>query len=234
MQIPALDRRVRFDERSRSYGIAPFVAGTPRRKTIWRMPKNFPLNQGTEGACVGFGWSGELACEPIVIPADKDRAMRIYRLAREVDQAAGLNFPDGASLLAGAQVCKSNNWIIGYRWAFGIQDVIDTLCAKGPVLLGIPWYESMYTPEYNGLIRVNGQIAGGHCILATGYWPDHPQLGNVIELTNSWGRSYGIEGRGYIREIDLAALLKQDGEACIATDVTPGPKPWWMRFLEKW
>lgn len=235
MQIRSLNRQIKFDDRSRDHAIRPFLGSVTRKKQIWTMPGNFPLNQGREGACVGFGWAAELACDPVRIPATQDFASLLYQSARDEDAKTGYRYPDGASVLGGAQACKNRGYISGYRWAFGIDDVIDTLVAKGPVVLGINWYDGMYETAQDGLVIVNGPCVGGHCILATGYWPNHPVFHtDVIQWTNSWGANYGENGKGYIRVSDLDMLLQQQGEACIATDVAPQPKrPWWVRLLDR-
>jgi len=115
--------------------------------------------------------------------------------------------------------------ITGYRWAFGINDVIDTLIVKGPVVLGINWHEDMYETQPDGLVTVGGRLVGGHAILAHGFWPGHPQHGDVIVWTNSWGPSYGRNGTGYIRVADLDRLLQNNGEACVATDARVKTSP---------
>lgn len=219
---PQLDRRIAFDERSRAYGIRPFVAGTKLQKTLWTIPRTLPLNQGTEGACVGFGWAALLGVGPIYNVADNRFARAFYEDARREDQRNGVDFPDGASVLAGARVARSRGLISGYKWAFGIADVIATICGKGPVVLGLPWYEGMYETDSRGLVSVNGSLVGGHCITATGYWPQHPIFGgDVVQWINSWGSGYGLRGVGYIRTMELAYLLKQDGEAVIANEIAP-------------
>ncbi len=191
------------------------------------VPEPLPLNQRTEGACVGFGWSAQLAVGPIHNPTDNVYAQDYYRSAVHVDRAAGRYWAVGASVLAGAQVARRRKVITGYRWAFGIDDVIDTLVVKGPVLLGLNWYDSMYRTRPDGRVRVDGSIVGGHCILATGYIHLHPRWGGSwIEWVNSWGPTYGVDGKGYIRATDLGDLLQQSGEACIADEVQPRrPEP---------
>jgi hypothetical protein len=210
------------------------VAGVTRKRMIWNLPKSFPLNQGQEGACVGFGWSAELACDPVQIPASNSSAFKLYEAARAQDQLMGNDFGDGASVLAGVKACQQLGWVSSYRWAMGIDDVVDTLCARGPVVLGINWYDGMYETEEAGRVRLNGQLVGGHCILATGYIPEHPVWGgNWVQWTNSWGKTYGVNGRGYISVDDLSRLLQENGEAVVAMDVMPKPKvPWWQRLLD--
>lgn len=189
---------------------------------MWKIPRPLPLNQGAEGACVGFGWSGQLSVGPIFNKTNNAYAKDYYTWARAIDKLAGNVFAEGASVLAGAKVAKNRGLISGYRWAFGINDVIDTIIAKGPVVLGIPWYDSMYGTLNDGRIEVNGPQVGGHCILAVGYYPNHLAWGgNWIALLNSWGRTYGVNGIGWVRDSDLSMLLQNDGEAVIADEIDP-------------
>ncbi|HJP04610.1 MAG: hypothetical protein QGH46_04280 [Gammaproteobacteria bacterium] len=54
-----MDRVIEFDERSRDY---PLRRRARRRSYTWRCDKY--LNQGEEGACVGFSIGHELAARP--------------------------------------------------------------------------------------------------------------------------------------------------------------------------
>jgi hypothetical protein len=217
---PILDRVEHFDDRSRNYAISDLLAPAPveRRQQIWT-PRASPLDQGREGACVGFAFSGELAALPWKYEVDNAFAITLYQQAREQDRAMGNNWAAGASLLAGAKACQSRGLIGEYRWAFGVDDVINTLISHGPVILGIPWLSDMYETSQYGLVKVSGQQVGGHAIMANGYLPAHPTLGGeVVMWTNSWGADYGLNGVGYIRPQNLALLLSRGGEACVPTD----------------
>lgn len=221
MSTPALGRIAHFDDRSREYGIRPLLARrpVPRRRTVWALPDNFPLNQGEEGACVGFGWSAELASEPIMYATTTEYAFKYYRWAQAEDRRMGNHFSEGASVLAGARVARGIGMVGTYRWAFGLDDVIDTLVQKGPVVLGVNWYEGMYSTDDDGGVEISGRLVGGHCITAIGYEPEHPKFGPCVRWVNSWGPDYGVNGIGFIRVEDLGRLLREDGEACIATDI---------------
>lgn len=209
-----------------------------------------PLNQGDEGACVGFAWSHELAAAPVEVrPIDDAYAFRLYALAQAADRAMGNSWPEGASVLAGAKACAAEGLISEYRWAFSVAEVVDTILGHGPVILGIPWLSGMYDTGPGGLVQVTGSEVGGHAIMAMGYLPDYQGHGEVIAWQNSWGPGYGLRGIGYIRLPDLAALLAQQGEACVPTDTPLGPTPepqpepepkpeptepavpWWQRLL---
>ena len=221
-ELPKLNRIPFFDVRSRNFGIRELIdEPVDYRKRTWKLPGNFPLDQGAEGACVGFGWAGELAATPAVWPNKNTSAFTLYHKAQEEDRAMGNNWSEGASVLAGAKASQKLGMLRRYHWAFGIEDVILALVRKGPVVLGINWYSSMYETDPEGRVSVQGHIVGGHCILANGFWPRCPLFDgqHAVVWVNSWGTSYGRNGWGFITTKDLNRLLSEQGEACIATDV---------------
>lgn len=225
--MPGLGRVPHFDERSRAFGVRTLFTPTPavRRKRIWT-PRSEPLDQGQEGECVAFSLSSELAATPWRYQVSNESARGLFQAIRSTDQAMGNYFPEGASVLAGAKTCQAQGTIVSYRWAFGIDDVIETLLRRGPVVLGIDWFEAMYDTEDGGLVRVAGAHVGGHAIMANGFWPAHPQFGDVVTWVNTWGADYGIGGLGLIKVADLKWLLHdRHGEACILVDARPKPTP---------
>lgn len=209
---PRLDRIPQFDEKSRGYPIRTLLerAGlTKPRSYTWRVPVN--LDQGNEGACVGFGWSHELAARPVIIPDVTDAtATALYDRARQLDEWPGEDY-DGTSVLAGAKAVEEAGFLREYRWAFGLEDVRLALGYHGPVVLGINWYDGMFDVDSDGFIHKSGDLAGGHCILA---YSVSERL-QVVRLWNSWGPDWGMGGSAMITFADLDALLHEQGEACI-------------------
>lgn len=181
------------------------------------------LDQGEEGACVGFGWTAELLAEPFTpnpqppLDVAQKTAQKYYKLAQKADEWPGENY-SGTSVLAGARIMKQYGFIGEYRWCFSVEDIRDAIIFEGPVVLGIPWYEEMYQTLDNGLVKVGGKKVGGHCILLTGYDPSM-QIGDhkyeVFRWRNSWGKDYGLNGSGFIRIEDLRDLIDRSGEACV-------------------
>ena len=181
------------------------------------------LDQGSEGACVGFAWTGELLAEPAAPKTQPSAeyanklASVFYHDAKKVDEWPGENY-DGTSVLAGAKVMHARGLIGEYRWCFSIKDVRNALIEEGPVVIGIPWFDGMYETDSNGVVQISGDLAGGHAIVLTGYDPQF-KIGNVTEehfkWTNSWGDDYGIDGSGWISRRNLEFLLAQSGEACV-------------------
>jgi hypothetical protein len=215
-----------FDERSKDFPLRAAIAERPKRRTKkWR--NGVILDQGREGACVGFGWAAEALSTPVSVDLTRLKAQAphdptefakaVYNRAKVLDEYPGEDY-DGTSVLAGAKAMREAGLIKEFRWCFTIEDVIDALMTKGPVVLGIYWYESMYNaPE--GILSVSGDIVGGHCITAVGFKlaKDSATGEDTIILQNSWGDSWGAWGLAEIRVRDLKALLDNDGEACVVT-----------------
>jgi hypothetical protein len=215
---PILDFRFHKDPRSRSYRARDEVARTARFKRVWTTRKAGPLDQGREGECVGFACAGELAAKPAAFTVTDETGRKIFAAARSIDLSEGRDFPDGATVIAGLQACRRANYFLKFLWCFGIDDTINWIVRRGPVILGIPWYDGMYDPDTKGLLRVSGRLVGGHAIMANGFWPAHPQFGDVLVLTNSWGKTWGINGRAYLPVEDAVRLLSEDGEVAAPTD----------------
>lgn len=233
--LPVLDRRVQFDERSRNFRAVDGIETKPFRSYTWSC--DVYNDQRAEGACVGFAWSHELSARPVVLRVGSDFARAVYHRARQIDPWPGEDY-EGTSVLAGIKAVMEtlNDRDLplygGYRWAFGIQDVVRTIGYKGPVVLGINWHYSMYFPDENHFIAPTEEPIGGHAILANGVkvvekvsdsvygttdWNNVDLDKSYVRLHNSWGKDYGDGGDAYITFRNLDALLRADGEACVPT-----------------
>lgn len=200
------------DKRSRKFPIRELL-GAPRKLRSYTWACDTFLDQGREGACVGFAWAHELAAKPFIIKNVTNKTGHdIYKAAQKLDQWPGENY-EGTSVLAGAKAVKNLHAIEEYRWAFGLDDVLQTLAYYGPVVLGVNWFEGMYSPDTHGFIHVTGRKVGGHAILARGINVKE----KYIRLHNSWGKKWGMDGDCFLSFDDLGVLLKQRGEACIIT-----------------
>ena len=219
-----LDWKPRFDEKSKEYPVRGILNKRVERKNVLWVAGPI-LDQKAEGACVGFGWTAQALATPFVvnlktIPGKAPKtpqpfARYVYSAAKKIDEYPGEDY-EGTSVLAGAKVMSAHKTIASYSWAFNIDDVIDALIQKGPVVLGINWYEGMYEAP-NGVLSVTGDQVGGHCILAIGYTVSSKKLGGrpSITLQNSWGKKWGVNGLAEIAVDDLHKLLNDQGEACI-------------------
>lgn len=227
-----LGRLVQHDERSRAYA---FTA-TPRRLTsVTHQSHIAVLDQGDLGSCTGNATVGALGCDPYfpteTVTLDETLAVKVYSLATTLDDYAGTYPPtdSGSSGLAAAKAAKQLGLISGYQHAFNVSAALAAL-QTGPLITGIDWYESFFTPSTKGLvgIQTGDKVAGGHEIAVTGY-DDANQL---VWFTNSWSNTWGVKGRFCMTVATWSQLLSQDGDATILTPLsqpasvpTPAPTP---------
>lgn len=216
---PRLDRLPEFDPKSREFPIRTMLTELlPLRSYTWRAGTN--LDQGSEGACVGFSWAHELGAYPVAIPATNEFAReKIYRPAQLIDEWPGNDY-EGTSVLAGAKIVKSLGFIEEYRWAFGVEDAVRAIGYGGPVVIGINWLDSMFDTRPSGLLDCSGNVAGGHAILARGVTLKSRLLGEkrgfpVVRLRNSWGPDWGYKGDCWLRMEDFERLLLDQGDCCV-------------------
>lgn len=207
--MPKLDRLVHYDERSREFPIRTLVSGKTRRSYTWAV--NVSLDQGNEGACVGFGWSHELAAKPFVHPVTNDTAFALYHQAQTLDEWPGENY-EGSSVLAGAKAVQVNGFMTEYRWAFGEDDLALAVGYKGPAVLGVNWTTGMdnLITDSKGrrwISSADGPVRGGHCFIVHGY--SVPL--NAYKAWNSWG----APSEFYIPVPEMVKILANQGEACI-------------------
>lgn len=221
-----LDWKPNHDERSRDYAIRPTLRSSLKRKDRLWTPGPI-LDQGREGACVGFAWAAEAFAKPIPVDLARMKAHTpsthnayasfLYGQARYIDEWPGENY-EGTSVLAGAKASANMGTVREYRWAFSMDDLIDSVIAKGPVVIGLNWYSGMYNAP-NGVLKRSGTLVGGHALLVVGFNLASTKIPgkSTLIIQNSWGKTWGINGLAEITVEDLSALLKEQGEACVPT-----------------
>ncbi len=217
-QDPRLDRVPQADPRNEYFPIRGLIGQPALRPRAWRLLNR--LDQGREGACVGFGWAHELAAQPIHVRVSDTDARAIYRRAQQLDEWAGEAY-EGTSVLAGAKAVAERGHMLEYRWAFTIDDVLATLARFGPVVIGVNWYEGMFNTDPHGFLHVAGGIAGGHCVVLRGLRREQGRW--VVIGRNSWGPGWGVHGDFKLNAHGngLERLLHEQGDACVPVSRRP-------------
>jgi len=211
---PRLGRLLQFDKRSKAFPIRPKLKVKKPRSYTWRC--NSHLDQGPNGACVGFGVSHELIARPSEVRGlDHRSAKYLYWEAQKIDPWEGGSYPgaspfyEGTSVLAGTKIAQKAGWFDEYRWAFDFNDVMLGVGYNGPAVLGIYWYEGMIDTDSKGYIKPVGRIMGGHCILCKAVSVRKERF----TLHNSWGSGWGKGGDCYLSFDSMDKLMKEKGEA---------------------
>lgn len=223
--VPIMGRSIiAHDPMSLNFPAAGFLMtpGLPRIHKTWRRGPAY--DQGRTSSCVGQTFRGILNTTPntalvgLAIRA-KYSGLSFYSGGQQFDEWPGVE-PQyyGTSALG---VCKYLLWadiIKEYRWCFGADEVIDTLCQHGPVAIGVRWSEQMMRTDADGYLTPGGRLVGGHEVELHGVEKDK----KYVVGTNSWGTEWGISsGRFKMRWDVLDQLLSDDGDAVTVVEVVP-------------
>lgn len=227
---PRLKRHVRHDPASRRFAYPEAEVST--LASVRHERKTPVLDQGNLGSCTGNAAVGALGTEPLYddlaeagvsVTLDENEALTIYHLATELsspDTPYPPNDP-GSDGLSVAKAAKGQGLVSGYLHCFSLKAALNAL-QSFPVLTGVNWYDSMFTPEPDGRVTIMGNVAGGHEFVV-----DEIDVANArVWFTNSWGPSWGVNGRAYLTWDDWARLLGEQGDVTVLLPLAvPAPTP---------
>lgn len=241
MTTRTLDRIYRPDLRSLNHDARTLLPTDEPVSKTWSLTST--LDQGQDGACVGFGFAQELMAEPVPVHGITDLiAVRdIYWNAQRIDSTPGGEYPgaspvyQGSDVIAGAKVIVKVGGYTAYKWALDLESLVLNVGHNGPAVLGVNWWTNMFDPDPNGFLHPTGKIEGGHCILNRAVhivWSGKGRTWGSVNLDrsyavlhNSWGPQWGNHGAAKVSLTDLGSLLNDSGEAClpVRTKVTHLP-----------
>lgn len=220
---PRLNRHIVHDARSWAYRLPETTQGQALPKVVQHAREIPVLDQGELGSCTANALLGVLGTAPYadklavrgvqVSTWNEALATSVYHDETMLDdrEIPGHYPPEdtGSAGIYSMQVARNRKWITSYRHAFTLNATLNAL-AKGPVSLGIPWLDSMFDPDADGLLTIDfsSGIAGGHQIVGDGY----DLARGLVWITNSWSEGWGLKGRAAIPINGLSGLLRQGGD----------------------
>jgi hypothetical protein len=174
------------------------------------------LDQGSEPRCTTEAAVGLLETNPNRLQYTPDRFRFDEPAERQAAYLAWQRFDpwatvqhDGSTIDAPFRGLRELGVISGWRFLFGEAEVREYVTWYGPVAVGTVWRYDMFYPHPDGSLPVTGPVAGGHAYRLVQY----SKARHAYRVVNSWGKGWGQNGRAWIRDVDLAALLSADGEA---------------------
>jgi len=229
------DWAARFDPRSLNYRVAAGVTKMPTTGRIW--DHGPVLDQGAEGACVGFACAGVVAAAPSSRSGvTDDYARRWFRRAQLLDEWPGEQYP-GTSVLAGCLVGRERKLWTGFRWAKNPAELATGILDEnlGPALIGVQWSEQLYDVPASGAVDPDVELDPelGHAVELFGYVPASPADGGQLQgqlmelglwdavdqlkepsflLLNSWNDSWGAGGRAVVPASLVQRWFRTRGE----------------------
>ncbi len=201
-----------IDNRDQPLGAALERLGAQRTSgsRFWASPPA-RLDQGREGACVGFSWTNSVNAAPKLHRYSNTIAQQVYKRAQQIDEWPGEDY-SGTSVRAGAKSCAERGWIKSYAFTQDVKEAVLWVLNHRPVVIGIDWYDSMYkAKQENGYyIKPEGDVVGGHAITVDGVRFFEGGGGqDYVRLLNSWGASFGYQGRCKLTFPDFEKLLSE-------------------------
>ncbi len=219
MSERVFDWRPNPDPRREAFPLRTLLSTEPNRFYRYHRVGGPVLDQAREGACVGHGVTAAVQTSPLSVDLvdPQATAFGMYYGSRRIDEWEGEDY-SGTSVQAGCKLAQELGFARSYWWCTTVDAIAEAVLSHGPVVIGIPWLESMYDTDDDGLVTVSGAVVGGHCLLVTGF----NRTRGVFRWRNSWGTSYGIDGDAWITVTDLTTLFAQGGEAAVLSTQPPG------------
>lgn len=225
-----LGRHVRVDSRSARYQYrAP--AGVVLQDQLWT--RHIPiLDQGNVGSCTGDEQTGILGTSPfwetlsaaVQASLDQNYAYGVYSDAENLDGDGPYPPNDyGSSGESAAKVVLNRGLISGFVEINNSDDMAAAL-QDGPVGVGSNWYDSMDSPDGNGLVSITpgAYVRGGHEYEIRGV-----KIAERLFLAdNSWGADFANAGSFEVGWDTMNRLLTEQGDCtrCLPLSV-PAPVP---------
>jgi len=184
----------------------------PTGKVEWENPQP-TLDQGNTGHCVGFSGAQFGNTLPINDQFDNNDGHALYYECKVVEGEP--NQENGAYVDSIGKVLLNRKRIGVYAFAASIDEAIEWVKTKGPVIFGTVWLTNMFDPDSSGLIKAIGSEEGGHAYVCLGY---DPALDQLLFL-NSWGSSWGVNGHFRMSRSDAIKLFSNYGEVLAAVEL---------------
>jgi hypothetical protein len=194
----------------------PSYALLPVCSVFWTPNNQMPFSQ-RRGSCTGNTVGGALSTQPFSGRLTQDDVdERIYPLATLLDSFAGQYPPTDTG--SDNQSAWKAAMQLGYTsipsTPIGSLEELQSAMQRVSCMVGVDFYDSMFTPTRCGEMTIGGAIAGGHAMHAIGI----NMTTKKVWIRNSWSFDWGLSrgnetgGYAYFSFGTLQKLLNAGGE----------------------
>jgi hypothetical protein len=202
-----------------------YCAEVPTNHTLVTRRNGYILISGN---CTGNAGIGAISTTPFInqdnttYSRDEAGAVKLYSDAETLDGDGPYPPNDhGSSGLSIAKVLQSKGLISTYQHTFSLDDALKA-GSQYSFITGTNWYTGMDIPDANGRVYPTGTLRGSHEYELS----EIDATNQIIWFYNSWGASWGIQGRFCMTFADYGTLLAQQGDVTILIAPTiPIPPP---------
>lgn len=207
--------RIQSSYDNRDYNLLSFIPYGEMRKMNFEKAWDFPtesLDQGDTPHCVGFSMAAFGINLPVFTPYTNEAGHKFYYQCKDLDGKP--KSEEGSTIRTASKLLKQEGIIEAYAFATNIAVMKWWVLNRGPLIVGTIWTEEMITPGPDNILKTGGAVAGGHAYLINEWRKD-----NYIGIQNSWGSTWGCNGKAYIHVMDFEKLFAYDGEAMTAVEL---------------
>jgi hypothetical protein len=194
------------------------------RRMYTMVAKDFRINQGNEGTCVGHAKTNVLLAGTSEHDTYEDfqTEEQAHQFARRLYLEASGDSTYQQGMYPRDACAKLLGWglVSSYWKVMQVEDMVTCLLTYGPLTITVPWYGSMFYADNrlhdaygNQWIKVNldSTIAGYHCVALTGIdlAPDNGAP-PFVRVQNSWGQDWMQGGTARLTIENLRLLNTWD------------------------
>ena len=200
----------------------------PTRKLPWQIGPI--LNQGSTSECTVYAAAQQYQSAPkkhmmlegaflrSARPPVGESFTHIYNTAKDRDEWPGNNY-DGTSERAVQMYLIELGYTKEFLFVYDEDMAREYLRTVGQLMDGTYWFSGMDRPNRHGYVEPTGFTRGGHEYVCRWYHgPKHYKYPDSYEYVNSWGRSWGVNGRFFMKADARRILMQQAGDCIIASE----------------